>query len=209
MVKAPVYTAEGERNGERELPAALFDGIVHEPSMWLAVKAYLANQRQANAVTKTRAEVRGGGKKPWRQKGTGRARQGSIRSPHWRGGGVVFGPRMGRNYTQTVPRRVRWLARRSAYNARAQADGVIVLEALSFDAPRTRRVASLIRAIGAQGNVLVLTDAHQPLVHLSARNMQGVEVRRFGEESVYDVLWSDVVIIEAAALERAAEVAHA
>ncbi len=209
MVKAPVYTAEGERNGERELPAALFDGIVHEPSMWLAVKAYLANQRQANAVTKTRAEVRGGGKKPWRQKGTGRARQGSIRSPHWRGGGVVFGPRMGRNYTQTVPRRVRWLARRSAFNARAQADGVIVLEALSFDAPRTRRVASLIRAIGAQGNVLVLTDAHQPLVHLSARNMQGVEVRRFGEESVYDVLWSDVVIIEAAALERAAEVAHA
>ncbi len=209
MVKAPVYTAEGERNGERELPAALFDGIVHEPSMWLAVKAYLANQRQANAVTKTRAEVRGGGKKPWRQKGTGRARQGSIRSPHWRGGGVVFGPRMGRNYTQTVPRRVRWLARRSAYNARAQADGVIVLEALSFDAPRTRRVASLIRAIGAQGNVLVLTDAHQPLVHLSARNMQGVEVRRFGEESVYDVLWSDVVIIEAAALARAAEVAHA
>jgi len=209
MVKAPVYTADGEKKGERDLPASLFDGVVHEPSMWLAVKAYLANQRQANAVTKTRAEVSGGGKKPWRQKGTGRARQGSIRSPQWRGGGVVFGPRMGRNYSQTVPRQVRWLARRSAYNARAQSDGVIVIEGLSFDAPKTKRIAQLITATGAVGNVLFLTDAHQPVVHRSARNMEGVQVRRFGEESVYDLLWSDVVIIEASALERAAEVAHA
>jgi len=209
MVKAPVYTADGEKKGERDLPASLFDGVVHEPSMWLAVKAYLANQRQANAVTKTRAEVSGGGKKPWRQKGTGRARQGSIRSPQWRGGGVVFGPRMGRNYSQAIPKQVRWLARRSAYNARARSEGVILIEELSFDAPKTKLVARLLTATGATGNVLFLTDAHRPAVYLSARNMEGVEVRRFGEESVYDLLWSDVVIIEASALERAAEVAHA
>ncbi|MCI0437337.1 MAG: 50S ribosomal protein L4 [Gemmatimonadetes bacterium] len=209
MVKAPVYTADGEKKGDRDLPESLFDGVVHEASMWLAVKAYLANQRQANAATKTRAMVSGGGKKPWRQKGTGRARQGSIRSPQWRGGGVVFGPRVGRNYSQAVPRKVRWLARRSAYNARALDQGVMLIDNLAFDAPKTRRLAQLITATGVTGNVLFLTDTHSPALYLSGRNLEGVEVRRFGEESVYDLLWSDVVIIEASALERAAEVAHA
>src|SRR5688500_11462067 len=106
MFKAPVYSVTGDRTGERELPQVLFDGNVHEPSMWQAVKAFLANQRHANASTRSRAEASGGNKKPSRQKGTGRAHQGSIRSPQWRGGGNVLGPRPGRNYHQDLPKQV-------------------------------------------------------------------------------------------------------
>ncbi|MGH7501473.1 MAG: 50S ribosomal protein L4 [Longimicrobiales bacterium] len=209
MFKAPVFTADGAKTGERELPEALFDGVVHEPSMWLAVKAALSNRRQANASTKTRAEVSGGNRKPWRQKGTGRARQGSIRAAQWRGGGRVFGPRPGRNYKQDVPRQVRRLARRSAFNARAQDAGIFLIEPLTLGAPKTKHIATMIAATGAAGNILLLTDGTKPIVHTSARNIPHVLVRPFGEESAYDVLWSDAVIIEAPALERAAEVAHA
>ena len=213
MYKAPVITAEGERTGDRDLPEVLFDGTVHETAMWQVVKAYLANQRQATAATKTRADVRGGSKKPWRQKGTGRARQGSIRAPQWRGGGNVFGPRANRNFKQDVPKQVKWLARRSAYNVRAQDGGILLIDALAFDAPRTRRMAELLAAAGvpqnAGVNVLLLTDGHKPLVHKSARNIPGVMVRPFGQESAYDLLWADTLIIEGSALERAQEVAHA
>lgn len=213
MYKAPVITAEGEKTGDRELPEVLFDGTVHEAAMWQVVKAYLANQRQATAATKTRSEVKGGNRKPWRQKGTGRARQGSIRAPHWRGGGSVFGPRANRNFRQDVPKQVKWLARRSAYNVRAQEGGVFVVDAMQFDAPQTKRIVALMAAAGvapkAGVNVLVLTDGHKPLLHRSARNIPGVQVRPFGQESAYDLLWADTLIIEAPALERAQEVAHA
>lgn len=209
MFKAPVITAAGERKGEHELPEALFDGTVHQPAMWQVVKAYLANQRQGTASTKGRSDVSGGGRKPWRQKGTGRARQGSIRSPQWRGGGNVFGPRPERNYSQTVPKKVRWLARRSAFNARAEDGGVLVAESFALEAPKTRAIVGMLEAAEASGNVLILTDGLNSNVHLSARNLQGVQVRPFGEESTYDVLWADTVIIEAGALERATEVAHA
>jgi large subunit ribosomal protein L4 len=209
MFKAPVFSAAGDKTGERELPPVLFDGKVHEPSMWQAVKAFLANQRQATAATKTRAHVSGGNKKPWRQKGTGRARQGSTRAPQWRGGGNVFGPRPGRNYHQDLPKQVRWLARRSAFNARAQDGSILLVEAIAFDAPKTKQITGLLKTTGAEGNVLLLTDGYKPAVYMSARNVPGVEVRPFGQESAYDVLWADTIIIEAPALERAAEVAHA
>jgi large subunit ribosomal protein L4 len=213
MYNAPVYTAAGEKTGDRELPEVLFDGTVHEAAMWQVVKAYLSNQRQGTASTKTRADVKGGNRKPWRQKGTGRARQGSIRSPHWRGGGSVFGPRPNRNFRQDVPKQVKWLARRSAYNVRAQDGGVMLIDALQFDAPKTKLVAQLLSVLGAPQNagvnVLVLTDGHKPLVHRSARNIPGVQVRPFGQESAYDLLWADTLIIETPALERAQEVAHA
>jgi large subunit ribosomal protein L4 len=208
-MKAPIITIEGERTGEQDLPEALFDGVVHEPAMWQTVKAYLANQRQGNASTKNRAAVRGGGRKPWRQKGTGRARQGTIRAPHWRGGGRVFGPTAERNYKQDVPKKVRWLARRSAYNARAQDERLLVVDSLQMDAPRTKALVSMLLGADVMGNVLVLTDGHRPNVWKSARNLQGVQVFPFGEESAYDVLWADTVIIEAGALERSEEVAHA
>lgn len=208
-MKAPIISIEGERNGERDLPESLFDGVVHEPAMWQTVKAYLANQRQGTASTKTRAAVRGGNSKPWRQKGTGRARQGSIRSPQWRGGGTVFGPKPWRNYKEAVPKKVKWLARRSAYNARAEEGRLLVVEALDFDGPKTKRVTGMLKGAEAMGNVLILTDGARADVWKSARNLQGVQVRPFGEESAFDVLWSDTVIIEASALERAEEVAHA
>src|SRR4029079_14393392 len=137
-MKAPFYSAAGDKRGEKELPTVLFDGTVHEASMYQAVKAFLANQRQANASTKTRAEVSGGNKKPWRQKGTGRARQGSIRSAQWRGGGSVFGPRSNRNFHEYVPKQLKRLARRSAYNVRAQDDRVILVDAIDIAAPKTK-----------------------------------------------------------------------
>lgn len=209
MFTAPLFNAAGEKVGERELPPVLFDGVVHEPALWQTVKAYLANQRRGTAATKTRGLVSGGNRKPWRQKGTGRARHGSIRSPQWRGGGVVFGPTPEVNWHQTVPKKVRWLARRSAYNARARDGAVLLLEGFDLEAPKTRRIATLLGAIGARGNVLILTDGYRPLVYLSARNLPDVQVLPFGQESAYHVLWSDTLVIEASALERAAEVAHA
>ena len=213
MYKAPVITTEGDKTGDRDLPDVLFDGTVHEAAMWQVVKAYLANQRQGTASTKTRAQVKGGNRKPWRQKGTGRARQGSIRAPQWRGGGSVFGPRPNRNFKQDVPKQVKWLARRSAYNVRAQDGGIFLLDSIQLEAPKTKAVVALLAAAGvapnAGLNVLVLTDGHKPIVHRSARNIQGVEVRPFGQESAYDLLWADTLIIEAPALERAQEVAHA
>jgi large subunit ribosomal protein L4 len=213
MYKAPAITAEGEKTGDHDLPEALFDGTVHEAAMWQVVKAYLANQRQATSATKGRSDVKGGTKKPWRQKGTGRARQGSIRAPQWRGGGNVFGPRANRNFKQDVPKQVKWLARRSAYNVRAQDGGIFIIDPLQFDAPKTKRMVALLAAVGvapnAGVNVLLLTDGHKPLVHRSARNIPGVLVRPFGQESAYDLLWADTLLIEAPALERAQEVAHA
>ena len=209
MFKAPFFTAAGEKQGEQELPESLFDGEVHEPAMWQAVKAYLANQRQATAATKTRAVVSGGNKKPWRQKGTGRARQGSIRAPQWRGGGNVFGPRANRNFHEDLPKQVKRLARRSAFNARAQDGNVILIEALKIDAPRTKDVIGLLETTGAEGNTLILTNGNNENVWMSARNLDGVQVRPFGEESTYDVLWADTVIIEAPALEKAKEKANA
>jgi large subunit ribosomal protein L4 len=209
MFKAPVYTAAGEKKGERDLPETLFDGVVHETAMWQAVKAFLANQRQATASVKTRSEVSGGSRKPWRQKGTGRARQGTIRAAHWRGGGSVFGPRPGRNYREKLPRAVRRLARRSALNARAQENGVVVIDVFDLETPKTRTVVQLLETTGLSGNVLVLTDGNRPVVHRSARNLPGVQVRPFGEESTYDVLWSDSVIIEGSALDRVQEASDA
>jgi large subunit ribosomal protein L4 len=209
MFKARVFSAEGKQTGERDLPTTLFDGEVHEPAMWQAVKAYLANQRQATAATKTRAFVKGGNKKPWRQKGTGRARQGSIRSPQWRGGGNVFGPRANRNFHEDLPKQVKRLARRSAFNARAQDDKVIILDAITLNAPKTRDVVNLLETTGAEGNTLILTNGNNENVWMSARNLEGVQVRPFGEESTYDVLWADTVIIEASALDNVKETANA
>ncbi len=209
MFKAQVYGTDGKATGERDLPESLFDGVVHEAAMWQAVKAYLSNRRQATAAVKTRRYVSGGNHKPWRQKGTGRARQGSIRAPQWRGGGVVFGPRVERNYHQDVPRKVRQLARRSAFNARAMDERVLLIEPLVVETPKTRWLLDILAATGADGNVLVLTDGVKPVVHRSARNVPGLSVLPFGEESTYDVLWADTVVIEVSALDRVPEVAHA
>ena len=147
-VDAAAYTAQGTPRDRVALPADAFDGTVNMPVMHQAVKAFLANQRQGNASTKTRGDVVGGNQKPWKQKGTGRARQGSIRAPHWVGGGTVFGPQPAQLHARYVPQQVRALARKSAFNARAREDALIVIDAFDYDAPKTSRAAAAARALG-------------------------------------------------------------
>ncbi|MFL5576099.1 MAG: 50S ribosomal protein L4 [Gemmatimonadaceae bacterium] len=199
--EAPAYTARGTQRQERvTLPGDLFDGTVNMPVMHQAVKAFLANQRQGNAATKTRGFVTGGNQKPWKQKGTGRARQGSTRAPHWVGGGTVFGPTP-RAYDQYVPRQVRALARKSALNARARENALYVIDRFEFDAPKTSRMASLVASLGLAGQkVLVLTDGVKPAVFLSARNLPTTHVMPYSDVSTYHILWSDVVLIEGSAI---------
>ncbi len=199
-LKARYYTADGKSGKALDLPAALFDGVVHEPAMHAAVRAFLANRRQGTASAKTRAEVRGGGRKPWRQKGTGRARQGTIRAPQWRGGAVVHPP-VPRDWGEALPRRLKGLARRSALNARAREQGVVVVEQLALPAPKTREVVAWLKRLKLEEQkVLVLTARLRPEWVRAARNLPNVAVRKFGEESTYDVLWSEAVVIEEEAL---------
>lgn len=201
MLSARYFSAAGEPGDAVQLPQELFDGVVNDAVLHQVIKAILANKRQGNAATKTRAMVSGGNSKVWRQKGTGRARQGSIRAPHWRGGGIVFGPHP-RSYHQDIPRKVRALARRSAFNTRALADQVTVLERWDLDAPKTRRVVELLGKIGVAGKkVLVLTDGINNPLFLSVRNLQNVRVLPFREASAYDVMTANQLVIESAALQ--------
>ncbi|HET7229724.1 MAG TPA: 50S ribosomal protein L4 [Longimicrobium sp.] len=218
MLTARYYNAAGEQADDVQLPEELFDGRVHEGALHQTIKAYLANQRQGTAETKTRARVSGGNRKAWRQKGTGRARQGSMRAPHWRGGGVVFGPHP-RSYRQDVPRKVRSLARRSAFNQRALNGEIAVVERLAAEAPKTRVFSDLLGKLGVKDakRVLVLTSGANENVYLSARNLPNVEVMPFAQASAYDVMVARQLVIEQAALDAvkqgagadAAEVANA
>jgi large subunit ribosomal protein L4 len=199
-LKAPAYTAGGTERERVDLPADLFDGTINMPVMHQAVKAYLSNQRLGLAYTKTRGLVTGGNQKPWKQKGTGRARQGSRRAPHFVGGGTVFGP-TGRKYNQTVPRQIRALARKSALNARAREESLIVIDNFSYDAPSTKQLLSLLGALGvADRKVLILTDGMKQNVFLSGRNLQRTHVMPYADVSTYHILWSDVVLVESSAL---------
>ena len=203
--EAAAFTAQGTTRDRVTLPATLFDGTVNVPVMHQAVKAYLANQRQGNASTKIRKYVTGGNQKPWRQKGTGRARQGSIRAPQWVGGGTVFGP-IPRSYAQYVPRQVRQLARKSAFNARARENAIFVIDGFDFDAPKTKRLETLVDKLGVgEQKVLILTDGVKPNVFLSGRNLPKVHVMPYGDVSTYHLLWSDVVLIESGALGQTLE----
>lgn len=202
MANARYYKADGAEDGTRDLPDALFDGIVHEDVLHQVVRAHLLNRRQGTGSAKNRSEVRGGSRKPWRQKGTGRARQGSIRSVQWVGGGRAFPPQP-HSWRTRVPRKVKALARRSALNARAADGRVILVDDLVFDAPKTARVRQLLDEMGVEGRVLFLTSEVRSNLVLSARNLPKVEVRVYGQESTYDVLLASTVIIEASALEAA------
>ena len=203
MLTAKFFSAKGEPGEALQLPADPFDGVVNEAVLHQAVKAYLANQRQGTAATKTRGLVSGGGRKIWRQKGTGRARQGSIRAPHWKGGGTVFGPHP-RSYHQDLPRKVRGLARRSAFNTRALNEQVSVIERFELDAPKTREISQLLDKIGlAERKVLILTNGSNSNVYLSARNIPGVKVLPYREASAYDVMACGELLIEVDALNAA------
>src|SRR5213592_1399630 len=205
MIEAPHYSAAGAKQAAVRLPAALFDGTVNEHVLHRAVVTYLANQRQGTHDTKTRRWVTGGNQKPWRQKGTGRARQGSIRAPHWRHGGIVFGPHP-RDYRLGIPKKVRQLAKKSALNARAREGAVLVVDPLAYEKPKTKSLVELLGKLGvAERKVLVLTSgaAHAYNVYLAGRNVPNVHVMRFGDATAYEILWSDAVVVELPALGEA------
>ena len=197
MIEAPHYSSAGaKRTASFALPADYFDGTVNEPVLHQAIKVYLNNQRQGTAMTKTRSFVSGGNQKPWKQKGTGRARQGSTRAPHWRGGGIVFGP-IPRDYRTDIPRKVKQLARKSALNARAREGAVHVVERFAFRRPKTAQLAGLLTSLGLDGRkVLLLTATANEAVYLSGRNLQTVEVMPYPQAAAYDILWSDAVVVE-------------
>jgi large subunit ribosomal protein L4 len=202
MFKARYYKADGKKGRARALPDVLFDGVVNEAVLHQVVKAYLANQRQGTASAKNRSAVSGGSRKPWRQKGTGRARQGTIRAAQWEGGGRAFPP-IPHSWNQKVPRKVKALARRSAFNVRAEDERVVLVDAFTLDAPRTAALRDYLASIELGGRkVLILTDGMNEAVYLSARNLPNVEVRPFGEEAAYDILWANEVVIERGAVDR-------
>jgi large subunit ribosomal protein L4 len=207
MIEAPHYSAAGAKKKAVRLPDALFDGTVNEHVLHRAVVTYLANQRQGTHDTKTRAQVSGGNQKPWRQKGTGRARQGSTRSPQWRHGGIVFGPHP-RDYRLGIPKKVRQLAKKSALNARAREGAVFVVDALEYEKPTTKTLVELLGKLGvAEKKVLLLTAGagHAHNVYLSGRNLPKVHVMRFADATAYEILWADAVVTELAALGAGTE----
>ncbi len=198
--QAAAFTALGTPRDAVQLPTATFDGTVNMPVMHQAVKAILANQRQGTHATKTRRWVTGGNQKPWKQKGTGRARQGSTRAPHFVGGGTVFGPQP-RGYDQKVPRQIKALARKSALNARARENAVMVIDRFAYEAPKTAQLVQLLARVEASHKkALILTDGVKPNVYLSGRNLPNVVVMPYSDASTYDLLWSDVVLVEAGAI---------
>ncbi|HEY6854277.1 MAG TPA: 50S ribosomal protein L4 [Gemmatimonadales bacterium] len=204
MIEAPHYSAAGAKKKAVALPEPLFDGTVNQDVMHQAVVTFLANQRQGTHDTKTRSEVSGGNQKPWRQKGTGRARQGSTRAPHWRHGGVAFGPHP-RDYRLGIPKKVRQLAKKSALNQRAQEGRLMVVDPLAFEKPKTKALVELLAKLGvAEQKVLLLTAsddaARAANVYLSGRNLPAVQVLRFADATAYEILWSDAVVVELPAL---------
>ena len=206
MIEAPHFSAAGAKKKAVTLPAALFDGTVNEDLLHRAVITYLSNQRQGTHSTKTRAEVSGGGRKPWRQKGTGRARQGSTRAPHWRHGGIAFGPHP-RSYRLAIPKKMRQLAKKSALNARAREGAVLVVDPFAYDKPKTKPFAALLAKLELTSKkVLVLTagDENSYNVYLSGRNIPDVHVMRFADATAYEVLWAQAVVVELGALQGGA-----
>jgi large subunit ribosomal protein L4 len=203
MIEAPHYSAAGASKKAVSLPEALFDGTVNEDVLHRAVITFLSNQRQGTSDTKTRSEISGGNQKPWRQKGTGRARQGSTRAPHWRHGGIAHGPHP-RSYRLGIPKKMRQLAKKSALNARAREGALLIVDALEYEKPKTKDFAALLGKLGAtEKKVLVLTAGDSHNVYLSGRNIPDVQVMRFADASAYEIMWSETVVVEIGALDGA------
>jgi large subunit ribosomal protein L4 len=205
MPQATLYDRTGKDVGSIELSDELFAAPVHASVIHQVVTAQLAGRRAGTHDTKTRGEVRGGGKKPYRQKGTGRARQGSIRAPHYRGGGAVFGPHP-RSYEQRLPRKMRRLALRGALTAKFGDEAIRVIDSFGLEAIRTKDFAGVLDALAVQGRVLVVAPAADERLRLSARNLPAVEVILADSLNVVDLLNADVVLIEQPALARMEEV---
>ena len=209
MPQLPVLNTEGEKVGDIELNPAVFAVEISTASMHQMVVSYLAAQRQGTHSTLKRGEVRGGGRKPWRQKGLGRARAGSTRSPIWRGGGVTFGPKP-RDYRFKTHRQVRRLAIRSALSSKILEENVIIIDDIALDAPKTKDIQRILGNLNVQRKALIVTGEPQRNVYLSARNLPGVQVTFGATINVYDLLLHDKLILTKGAVARIEEVfAHA
>ncbi|MDI9476403.1 MAG: 50S ribosomal protein L4 [Natronincolaceae bacterium] len=205
MPKVTIYNISGDQVGEIELSDNVFGIEVNEYALHEAVKNQLANKRQGTQSTKTRAEVRGGGKKPWRQKGTGRARVGSIRSPIWIGGGVTFAPKP-RDYSYKLPKRVRKLAMKSALTSKVNNDEIIVLDKLNIWAPKTKEMANILKNLGIDKKALIVINGKDEAVIKSARNIPGIKTTSVNTLNVYDILKYDKFIITKDAVQKVEEV---
>jgi large subunit ribosomal protein L4 len=205
MPQTTLYDRTGKDVGSVELPDALFAAPIHAAVLHQVVTAQLAGRRTGTHDTRTRGEVRGGGKKPYRQKGTGRARQGSIRAPHYRGGGTVFGPHP-RSYEQRLPRKMRRLALVGALTAKLGDEAIRVIDSFGLEAIKTRDFAGVLDALSARGRVLVVAPAVDEKLRLSSRNLPTVDVILADSLNVVDLLNADIVLIEQPALARMEEV---
>jgi len=205
MPKVAVYDMLGTQVGEIDLNDKVFGIEPNEAVMQQFVKMQLANKRQGTASTKTRAEVRGGGKKPWKQKGTGRARVGSTRNPVWRGGGIAFGPKP-RDYSYKLPRKVRRLALKSALSSKALDSNIIVVDVLTFEEPRTKLMLETLGLLKAAQKTLVITADNDVNVYKSARNIPGVKSLKADYINVFDVLKYETLLMTRDAVARVEEV---
>jgi len=199
-MKVPLKNMAGQSVGEVELNEAIFEAPINTALMHQALTRQLANARQGSAKTKTRGEVSGSTRKMWRQKHTGRARQGSRKAPQWRKGGTVFGP-IPRSYAQRMPKQMRRAALRSALSVKAADNRIVVLDSLSLDAPKTRSVVDMLRSLDVHTSALILLPNSNPNVERSARNLEGVQYLRAQYLNVRDVLNSGTVVMPQSALE--------
>jgi large subunit ribosomal protein L4 len=199
-MQVPVYNVQGEQVSEIELRDDIFAVPVSEPLMHQALVRQLANARLGTHRTKTRSLVSGGGRKPWRQKGTGRARQGSIRAPQWRGGATVFGPQP-RDYSQKMPRKMRRQALRSALSVKASGSQVVVLDALQMDVPKTKQVMEILGRLGIDSSALILLPQRDEMILRSVHNMPNVRTLVAQYLNVRDLLKFDYVVMPLAALD--------
>ncbi|SUY48263.1 50S ribosomal protein L4 [Clostridium putrefaciens] len=204
MPKVGLFNVEGKKVGDFQLSDSVFGVEVNEYAMHQVVVALLANKRQGTQSAKTRAEVSGGGIKPWRQKGTGRARQGSIRAPQWIHGGIVFAPKP-RDYRVSVPKTMRKVAMKSALTSKVQDNEMIVLESLSLDAPKTKEIVKMLNAFEAKKALIITSESNQ-VIYKSSRNIEGVSVIPVNNINVYDLLKYEKVIITKDALSKIEEV---
>ncbi len=202
-MKVDVYKTDGSKTGKSvELSDKIFGIEPNNHVMYLSVKAFLANQRQGTHKTKERNEVRGGGRKPWRQKGRGTARAGTTRSPIWIGGGTIFGPKP-RNYRQKLNKKVRQIARKSALSVKAKSEQIYVIEDFNFDAPKTKELAGILDALELTGKkTLLLTNELMTNVYKSGRNIPKVNVLEADKASTYDLLNSQILLLQKGAIEK-------
>lgn len=197
-----IFKIDGSKSGKKiKLDDDIFGIEPNDHALYLSVKAYLANQRQGTHKTKERSEVRGGGKKPWRQKGRGTARAGTSRSPLWIGGGTIFGPRP-RNYRQDLPKKVKRLARKSALSYKAKDNQLLVIEDFSFEEPKTKEFNKILQALDAEGKkVLLLTGEKNEIVYKSGRNINKVNILEASKASTYDIVNNQLLILQKSAVD--------